>query len=218
MRVGDRGGENPPVMVRDGGLPVIPHQRGVGQAMGGDSSRVTGELTGYVNRIRDYIYLTPVGLPGRALDSLQIEQGNARLVGAELGATVALTRTLSLQTTANVVHATNTSDDTALPFVPPPRAVLSRRWDERAPGRHASISSEWNAQQTRTFRNDFAPTGWNVVSASAGFSRLTPRGLVHVDVSVRNLFDTRYRDFMSRYKVFADAAGRAFLLRVSADL
>ena len=138
-------------------------------------------------------------------------------MGAELGTSVALTRTLSLNTTADVVHATNTSDNTALPFVPPPRAVLSLRWDERAPGRHASISSEWNAQQTRTFRNDFAPKAWNVVSASAGFSRLTPRGLVHVDMSVSNLFDTRYRDFMSRYKEFADAAGRAVVLRVSAD-
>jgi iron complex outermembrane receptor protein len=135
-----------------------------------------------------------------------------------MGATVALTRTLSLHTTADVVHATNTSDDTALPFVPPPRAVLTMRWDEKAPGRHASLSSEWNARQTRTFRSDFAPKAWNVVSASAGLSRLTPRGLVHVDVSVRNLFDTRYRDFMSRYKEFADAAGRAFVLRISADL
>ena len=182
------------------------------------TARVTGELTGYVNRIRDYIYLTPVGMPGRALDSLQIEQGNARLVGAELGAAVSLTRTVSLQATADLVHATNTSDGTALPFVPPPRAVLTMRWDERAPGRHVSLASEWNAKQTRTFRTDFAPKAWNVVTAAAGLSRLTPRGLVHVDVSVRNLFDTRYRDFMSRYKNFADAAGRAFVLRVSADL
>ncbi len=182
------------------------------------TSRVTGELTGYVNRIRDYIYLTPVGMPGRALDSLQIEQGNARLVGAELGTAITLTRTLSLQGTADMVHATNTSDNTALPFVPPPRAVLTMRWDEKAPGRHASLSGEWNAKQTRTFRDDFAPASWSVLSASAGLSRLTPRGLVHLDVSVRNLFDTRYRDFMSRYKEFADAAGRAFVLRLSADL
>ena len=182
------------------------------------TSRVTGELAGYVNRIRDYIYLTPVGVPGRALDSLQIEQGNARLVGAEFGATVVITRTLSLQTTADMVHATNTTDGTALPFVPPPRAVVTMRWDERAPGRHASLSNEWNARQTRTFRADFAPKAWNVLTASAGLSRLTPRGLVHVDLSVRNLLDARYRDFMSRYKNFADAAGRAFVLRVSADL
>lgn len=182
------------------------------------TTRVTGELTGYVNRIRDYIYLTPVGMPGRALDSLQIEQGNARLAGAELGIALSLTRTLTLQTTADLVHATNTSDDTALPFVPPPRAVFTLRWDERAPGRHASLSSEWNAKQARTFRDDFAPASWNAVSASVGLSRLTPRGLMHVDVSVRNLLDSRYRDFMSRYKHFADAAGRALVLRVSADL
>jgi hypothetical protein len=44
MRVGDRGGENPPVMGRDGGLLVMPHQRGVGQPMGDDSSPVGGEV------------------------------------------------------------------------------------------------------------------------------------------------------------------------------
>lgn len=181
------------------------------------TTRVTGELTGYVNRIRDYIYLTPVGLPGRALDSLQIAQGDARLVGAELGGAFALTRTLSLQTAVDVVHATNTSDGTALPFVPPPRAAVTMRWDERAPGRYASISSEWNAQQTRTFRDDFAPPAWHLLSASAGWSRVTPRGLVNIDVSMRNLLNSRYRDFMSRYKEFADAAGRAVVLRVSAD-
>ena len=46
----------------------------------------------------------------------------------------------------------------------------------------------------------------------------TARGLVHFDLSVRNVFNTRFRDFMSRYKEFADGAGRTLVLRVSADL
>jgi len=35
---------------------------------------------------------------------------------------------------------------------------------------------------------------------------------------VRNATNARYRDFMSRYKEFANAAGRALVLRVSTDL
>jgi iron complex outermembrane receptor protein len=182
------------------------------------STRVSGELTGYVNRIRDYIYLAPVGQPGRALDSLQVRQGNARLVGAELAVTVPLACGVSLNHTSDAVHATNTSDGTALPFVPPFRTATTLRWDQRAPGRSLMLTSEWNARQARTFRDDLAPPAWHVLHASAGTSRLTARGLVHVDLSVRNLLNARYRDFMSRYKEFADAAGRTLVLRVSADL
>ncbi len=182
------------------------------------TGRVTGELTGYVNRIRDYIYLAPVGAPGRALDSLQVLQGNARLVGAEAGATWRIGRGVSAQGTADVVHAENTVDDTALPFVPPVRTALTLRWDDRAPGRYLLASTEWNARQSRTFRDDLAPPAWSLFTVGGGISRLTPRGLVHVDMSVRNVLNTRFRDFMSRYKEFADGAGRALIVRVSADM
>lgn len=181
-------------------------------------ARVQGELTGYVNRIRDYIYLAPVGTAGRALDSLQVLQGHAQLVGIEGAATIALAPAWSLSTTADYVHARNRVDGTALPFVPPPRVASSLRWARSAPGAYATFTAEWNAKQTRTFRADIAPAAWTVLSASAGRGVLTPRGLVFVDLSARNLLNTRYRDFMSRYKSFADAAGRAIVLRISADL
>lgn len=184
-------------------------------------ARGSGELTGYVNRIRDYIYLAPVGAPGRALDSLEVLQGDARLMGVEVAATVPLRSTarssLQLQVSGDVVNARNTVDGSALPFVPPMRGVSTLRWDERAPGRYLAVTGEWNARQSRVFRRDFAPPAWQLYSASAGSSFLTPRGLVFVDVTVKNLLDARYRDFMSRYKEFADAAGRAVVLRVSAD-
>jgi iron complex outermembrane receptor protein len=80
-----------------------------------------------------------------------------------------------------------------------------------------SVSGEWNARQSRTFRSDYAPPAYALLHASAGSSHLTARGLLHVDVSVRNLLNSRYRDFMSRYKEFADAAGRALVVRVGAD-
>ncbi|WP_396215554.1 TonB-dependent receptor [Gemmatimonas sp.] len=182
------------------------------------TARVSGEVTGYVNRISDYIYLAPVGMPGRALDSLEVRQGDARLVGIEAAFTVPLTSTLSFSTSTDMVHATNTVDRTALPFVPPMRATGALRWEEKGPGKSLSLSGEWNARQSRTFRDDLAPPAWAVLHASAGFSRLTSRGLVHVDLSVRNLTNHRYRDFMSRYKEFADAAGRAIVLRLSTDL
>jgi len=182
------------------------------------TARVFGEVAGYVNRIRDYIYLAPVGVSGRALDSLEVRQGNARLVGAEAAFTMPFTHGFSASVNGDVVHATNTSDRTALPFVPPMRATGTLRWDEGTPGKSFAITGEWNARQSRVFRDDFAPPAWGAVHVSAGISRLTSRGLINIDFSVRNATNARYRDFMSRYKEFANAAGRALVLRVSTDL
>ena len=39
--------------------------------------------------------------------------------------------------------------------------------------------------------------------------------IVLVDLSVANALDRRYRDHMSRYKEFADAVGRAVVLRIT---
>lgn len=182
-----------------------------------NTSRVQGEWNVYHNRIADYIYLAPIGQPGRALDSLEVRQGNARLVGSELALQWQLPAGWSWQGSSDYTHASNRVDGTALPFVPPLRVQQTLRWSRAALGPNASLTSEWHAKQTRTFRDDFAPPSWHAVHLSAGTSRLTPRGLVHLDLSVRNVFDARYRDFMSRYKEFADAAGRAVVLRVSAD-
>jgi iron complex outermembrane recepter protein len=181
------------------------------------TSRVSGELTGYVNRIRDYIFLAPVGVPGRALDSLEVRQGNARLAGLEAAFMAPLARGWSASASADAVHATNRSDGSALPFVPPMRASGTLRWEEKAPGRFLSITGEWTAQQTRTFRDDLAPPAYALLHFGGGTSRLTARGLVHIDLSVRNALNTRYRDFMSRYKEFADMAGRAVVLKLGAD-
>ncbi|MBL0938084.1 MAG: TonB-dependent receptor [Gemmatimonadaceae bacterium] len=181
------------------------------------TSRLRGEWNVYHNRIADYIYLAPIGVPGRALDSLEVRQGNARLMGSELGMQWRLSPTFSFSNTTDYTHASNTTDGSALPFVPPFRTQQTLRWEQRAPGRSLSVTSEWHAKQTRRFRADMAPPSWHAVHVAAGVSRLTSRGLVHLDVSVRNALDARYRDFMSRYKEFADAAGRAVVVRVSAD-
>jgi iron complex outermembrane receptor protein len=182
------------------------------------TARVFGELTGYVNRIRDYIYLAPVGMPGRALDSLEVRQGNAQLVGAEASFTMPLPHGLSASVNGDVVRAVNTVDRSALPFVPPMRTLGTLRWDEGTPGRSLAVTGEWNARQTRVFRDDFAPPAWAALHVNAGYSWMTSRGLVNVDLQLRNATNARYRDFMSRYKEFANAAGRALVLRVSTDL
>jgi iron complex outermembrane receptor protein len=184
------------------------------------TATLSAEVTGYVNRVHDYIYLRPFGTGGAAFDSLQVVQGDARLVGTEGRAAWRPASFLTLQLSGDMVHGHNLTADVPLTFIPPPRLVYGVRLDRdawrgwmRAP--YLAVTAESNARQRRLDPRDVGPPGYTITSVSTGFTRLTPRGPATLDLSVRNAFDVQYRSFMSRYKEFALAPGRAVVLRLS---
>lgn len=81
---------------------------------------------------------------------------------------------------------------------------------------YVKLSGETHAQQSRLDPSDFAPAAYTLWHASAGVALVTSRGPLHVDLVMRNVGNARFRPFLSRYKEFADAPGRALQLRVSA--
>jgi iron complex outermembrane recepter protein len=185
------------------------------------TSELTAELTGFVNRVDDYIYHRPFGT-GAAFDSLEVVQGNARLAGVEARVAYRPLRFLTLQASGDYVRGQNVTSVVPLTFIPPLRVVYGARLEGEGTGtvrqRYLSVSAESNARQSRIDPRDVAPPGYTIASLGAGFTRLVPRGAVAVDLSIRNLLNTRYRSFMSRYKEFADGPGRAVVLRLSTPL
>lgn len=184
---------------------------------------LAGEVTAFVNRVNDYIYLRPFGTSASAFDSLQVVQGNARLEGLEGRLAWRAHEILTLQMSGDYVRGHNVSADVPLTFVPAPRLIYGARLHHPSIGAgtvnpYLSASVETNLKQTRTDPRDFAPPGYSVASLGAGVGRMMPRGVLTVDLSVKNLFDTRYRSFMSRYKEYALAPGRVVSLRVAAPL
>ena len=186
------------------------------------ANNLTGEATVFVNRVNDYIYLRPFGASGNVFDSLQVVQGNARLVGFEGRFAWKPARILTLQMSGDYVHGQNTTADVPLTFVPPMRLIYGARVQNDGfaglvqPYFTANVETNW--KQTRTDPRDFAPPGYSVASLGAGAGRIMPRGLLTVDLSVKNVFDTHYRSFMSWYKQYALAPGRVVTLRVTTPL
>jgi iron complex outermembrane recepter protein len=184
---------------------------------------VTGEATVFVNRVSDYIYLRPFGTGGGAFDSLQVVQGDARLAGFEARVAYRPMEYITLQLSGDYVQGHNTSADVPLTFVPPLRIVYGARLERRTLGHsvvnpYATASVETNMRQSRIDPRDIAPPGYTVAGIGAGAGYLVPRGVLMVDLSVRNVFDTSYRSFMSRYKRYALAPGRMLVLRVTTPL
>jgi hypothetical protein len=70
-------------------------------------------------------------------------------------------------------------------------------------------------RQTRLGPFDEQTPAYQLFNVGAGLEQRVGGRLVYLDVRVRNVANTRYTDFLSRYKSFAFGEGRNVVIRVS---
>jgi outer membrane receptor protein involved in Fe transport len=185
------------------------------------SGRASGEVAGYRNQIDSYLYIAPTGStdPGSGLAIYRYQQTRAVLLGAEVGAEVVAAPVLTLRARVDGVRATNEETDEPLPLTPPPRADVEAewhttglRWAERV---YVSAGLQAVTRQTRLGPFDEQTPAYQLFNVGAGLEQRVGGRLVYLDVRVRNVANTRYTDFLSRYKSFAFGEGRNVVIRVS---
>jgi iron complex outermembrane recepter protein len=184
-------------------------------------ARVRAELSGFQNRIHDFIYVAPTGQQQGNLDVYQYQHALATLTGGELSADVDPTNLLTLSGRYDVVRGTNEDTDSPLPLIPPARTTFEADvhgtglgWAERA---HAGLDVEIMAEQTRLGQFDTPTDGYTLLGLAGGVAGHFGAHPIRLDVRVRNLTDKRYKSFLSRYKSFALDPGRNILVRLTAE-
>lgn len=180
-----------------------------------------GEVAGYRNRIREYIYLTPTGQFRDGFRVYAYGQADALLWGGEVSWEVEPFHALTLRGRADYVHGTNEDTGEPLPLTPPARADLEAElhfdrlsWAERA---YVSVETELVGEQTRLSEFDVPTDGYALLHLGLGLERRLGGWPVRVGVAVRNATNAAYRDFLSRYKEFALNPGRNVVVRLSAS-
>lgn len=185
------------------------------------TGRVSAEIGGFHNRISDYIYPDPTGLTD-AESGYQIydfTQGDATLTGLEASAEFHPVDAVHLRLAGDYVHGQNTALDQPLPFMPPFRLGYGIRWEGKGTGvltaPYLDLGGESNAKQTRVDPDDYAPPGYTLVHFGAGTAVALGGTDLRFDLQIRNLFDTEYAGFLSRYKLFAPDPGRNVVLKAT---
>ncbi|MES2305415.1 MAG: TonB-dependent receptor [Gemmatimonadota bacterium] len=185
---------------------------------------VRGELGVFRNAISNYIYPRPTGVddPESGFQIFDVSQGNAVLSGVEGALEYHPTAWLHLHLGGDYTRGQNTSLDLPLAFVAPLRLTWSAQLEGQGGGVLAkpyfSVSGESDAKQKRLDPEDVAPEGYSLINLGGGVGVGGGKNPLQLELQVRNLFDTSYRSFLSRYKLYADDPGRSIVVRLSAGL
>ena len=176
-------------------------------------SRIRLALAAYHNRISDFIYVTPTALVIDSLPVYQYVQAEAELFGGEAQLEADVGEGLIVSGRADVVRGTNLEAHEPLPLIPPLNGAAGLSYRHQA-----GFELESHASPKHLNPLDVPTNGYTLLNLWGGGDVHLLGRAVHVDVSIRNAFNKRYRSFLSRYKTFADDPGRNVILRLSTGI
>ncbi|HEV3327023.1 MAG TPA: TonB-dependent receptor [Puia sp.] len=190
-----------------------------------NDSHLIIEAGAYVNYFHHYIYPQPdlnyITTIQGTFPAFTYTQVNALFEGADLSINYTFAKNLTLISKTSIVRARNLAIHDWLIGVPADRFDNSLRYEWPAIGKWKHIFFEANnlivAKQSRVPPNsDFAPPppGYMLWGASAGFSVPLAQRELKVSLSVTNLTNVDYRDYLDRFRYYFADLGRNIVLRL----
>lgn len=190
---------------------------------------LTIDLDLYTQLIQDYIYAMPS--PGEFLQTIRgtfpvfrYQQHDALFWGADLSLQYKLLADLSYQLNASAVRARDVDNAVYLPYIPGDRFDnrLRKAFSLRnglIRDTYLTLAHSWVLRQQRYEPGtDYAapPPAYHLFALHGG-CQFVVNGTHQIDlgISVTNLFDTAYKEYMNRFRYYAHNLGREVGIRVS---
>ena len=184
-----------------------------------ESPRVRAEASLYWNRVDDFVGLYPTADSLAALRVWEYRGTDATLSGAELGLHGQVTPLLGLGGRVDLVRGQDENAGAPLPLIPSLRGALSAdlTWSTLSWARRARLAVELEmvADKDRLAPEETRTGGYSLLGGEAGVERAAFGRDWDLRLRVSNALNRRYRDFLSRYKDFADNPGVDLSLRLA---
>ncbi|NML64218.1 TonB-dependent receptor [Hymenobacter sp. RP-2-7] len=190
------------------------------------TAQLEGEVGGYVNYFRNYLYLEPSGRYIRtvrgAYPVFDYTQAEVIFRGLDARASYHPTQRLTLTSAASLLWAWNYSANDYLIYAPPNRWQNSVRLNLGGPAgifrqSYVGVNNLLVARQNRTpASGDYAPApaAYNLWGAEAGTILHAGPRVLDLSLTVSNLFNREYRDYLNRFRYYAADLGQNIQLRL----
>lgn len=195
------------------------------------NKRFNAEWIVYQNLINDFIYQQPVPdepvltIVG-AFPKIEYRQTDARLRGVDAMIEYELARSVSLQAKASIVRGFNTTQNEWLIWMPSDRISTGLTWNLPVKGNWSDtyLSMDWQhvLEQTRipTKANgskvDYKdpPSAYSLIGLDASTTITLGTIPFTVGLTVRNLTNSVYREYLNQFRYFTDEMGRNVMVRL----
>lgn len=194
------------------------------------SEQARGEISIYATTFDGFISLRPDTVPTvtirGAYPTFRYTQSDALLMGIDGTIEYHLLDPLHVGATLSIVRGDNTTTNEPLLGMPGDRLRLLAHIDVPEVGDwlvapYIEPSAQMVRPQTRYPAGvDYAPppSGYTLFNLDAGARISLLSHPITLAVSVQNIFNTSYRDYLSRYRYFSDDPGRTVVLRMGITL
>jgi iron complex outermembrane receptor protein len=217
----------------DVGDPSLDQETGLGIDLFArvTHDRVHAEVAAFRNSLSDYIFPSSRGRAELGTQGgrprFQYTNEDARFIGVEGEIEVSLTDVLRFDAGGSLVNAEFTSDRSPIPvfdgldttfvaaseyppLIPPARGRVGLRIER--PAGFIGANTQFVAAQDRLGDFETRTDGYTLFDATAGL-RVTRGSMLHtITLRIDNLFDTGYRDHLSRIKDLMPGPGRGVSL------
>ena len=189
------------------------------------SSWLAVNAEAYYNRINDFIFEEPTGTyyhaPSGAMLEFQYTQANVYFRGADLGIMVKPLDSLEINSKSSLIYAWNETINNYLIYTPPTRLQNGFTYHFGKIGAFKGISlgadNVYVAKQTHVPPGyDFAPppNAYSLFNAHVGFKVMINKTLADFDIAANNLTNVAYKDYLDRFRYFANEPGRNIIFRL----
>ncbi|QIP14548.1 TonB-dependent receptor [Spirosoma aureum] len=205
--------------------------------------RFYADLGFYNNWINNYIYLKPDSVPiirqRGAFPAYSYSQVRATFRGLDATIRYKLTDQLTITSRTSLLFAYDHTNNDYLVYIPANHTDNGLRYDFSTTNHgplsnvYVSVTSQYVARQNRVptvtqrqengqiiFTGDFAPPppAYTLFGAEAGFSWRVGNHPMSVILTGSNLLNRAYRDYLDRFRYFADEPGRNIMLKLKLPL
>jgi len=190
-------------------------------------SKIAAEFTAYYQYIRDFIFLEPqypetvLTIRG-AFPLFEYKQVDARFAGFDVSAIIKLGQSLDWNVKGSLVRARDLTNEEDLIWIPPDRIenkfTYHFKTAKNTEAPYLGIGLTSVREQTKYPSNtDFAepPKGYHLIGAETGTEVIIGQHELGINFAVNNLLNTSYREYMNRFRYFADEPGINFILRLN---
>jgi iron complex outermembrane receptor protein len=209
------------------GNPALQEERSIGLNASlvhslSKSARI--DFTAFYDRFDDFIYLQPVKpatltIRG-AFPTFKYLQADADLYGFDMMLGYTASDAISFNSGTSIVRGYNRTRGGWISQMPADRITLGTDWNRNS----MDGKREWRMglkiqhvfKQTRGVADDYldAPGSYTLLSFQIGHDVVVKGHAIQFALDIDNLLDHAYRDYLNRYRYFADEVGRNLTIRI----